>query len=87
MHSKPPSNVGPGPKPDTTDGAANEGDGENDDVAGDSLSQGGDTEVAASAEEPATLATTGITVLKFVAVALGLMLIGWAIKRRTTNNA
>ena len=63
-----------------------DGEDEGDEVAGDSLSQG-DTEVAAAAEEPATLATTGLTVLKFVAVALGLMLVGWAIKRRTTSNA
>ena len=91
IKQKAPSNPGGGNAP--APGGAGEGneqpggtEEDGDDVAGDSLSQG-DTEVAASAEEPATLATTGITVLKFVALALGLMLAGWALKRRTTNNA
>ena len=92
IKQKAPSSPGGGnaPAPGSDGGGTeepDEDDDEGDEVAGDSLSQGGDTEVAAAAEEPATLATTGVTVLKFVAVALGLMLLGWAIKRRTTNNA
>lgn len=58
---------------------------EDDEVAGDSIGSGGGDEVAASAEEPSTLATTGMAVMKFVALALGLMLVGWAIKRRAAK--
>ena len=54
-----------------------------DEVAGEQTGSGGDGEgeVAASAEEPASLAATGLAILPYVAVAFGLILLGWVIKR------
>ena len=72
--------------PDGDDqGGSGEGEDPDDEVAGESVGSDGDAEVAAAAEEPATLAATGITVLKFVAIAFVLMLVGWAIRRRTAT--
>ena len=57
-----------------------------DEVAGENTGSGGDDgEVAASAEEPASLAATGLAVLPYVATALGLILLGWVIKRRSAK--
>jgi len=57
-----------------------------DEVAGDTTSSGGgDTDVAAAAKEPSMLAATGMAVLKFVALALGLIVVGWVIKRRSVK--
>lgn len=46
-----------------------------------------DDEVAAAAAEPSTLAATGVTILKFVALAGALIVGGWFIKRRSAAKA
>ena len=74
--------VGNDPQP------GDDGEGGDDEVAGEDTTAGGDDEVAGVAEaQPSTLATTGAAILKFVAIALALMLAGWAIKSRATGRA
>lgn len=82
------SGGGSGRGPENVGGDNGDADADEDDqVAGESVSAGGGDEVAASAQEPAGLAATGMTVMKFLAVALGLMLLGWVIKRRAAGKA
>ena len=70
-------------------GSAGNRGGDGDGTAdGPAATSGQDDDVAAAAQEaPSGLAATGLAVLPYVAIALGLILLGWTIKRRSTRKA
>lgn len=81
----PPSNPKPPSEPaSNASGNDSEPAGEPADRPADAAAAGAE---AASAGDSSSLAATGLTLLPYVAVALALVLVGWAIKRRSTTKA